>query len=152
VSGIWNLILNHYFPIANNYVHRPEDYVQCGYVDINTHEWIPAPPGVPVVNNTGMTQCYFLVTQCKSIARESGKEAWKEGEEQLGKYMPAMNSRHLWTYPTYGIVAVGRYVRFYELNTTTGEVSYRRGTKKWHILNNANIVHERIMEIVNKHR
>jgi hypothetical protein len=47
-SGVANAILNNYFPSVQSYVHRPEDYVVNGFVDINTHQWVHLLPEVSI--------------------------------------------------------------------------------------------------------
>ncbi|GIJ98443.1 hypothetical protein Aspvir_000560 [Aspergillus viridinutans] len=37
VTGVWNLLLNHYFNQKDGFVHRTQDKVERGYVDMNSY-------------------------------------------------------------------------------------------------------------------
>lgn len=41
VTGIWDLIMQHYFPKSGGYVHRFKDYIAGGFVDRHTNQWVP---------------------------------------------------------------------------------------------------------------
>lgn len=134
-SGVMNAILNVYFPSSEGYVHRPEDYVVSGYVDINTHQWVPTPAGVtgtllPPATSIPEIQVYFLVTQCKAARFEQHKPTWLEGRDQLDRYIGIMRERNAWNSPNYGIVAVGSLVRFYQWSTAKGYVEPWGGGSK----------------------
>lgn len=90
--GIMNVILNHYFPSSEGYIHRPEDCVVSGYVEINTHQWVPTPAGVtdtllPPVTATPEIRVYFLVTQFKAARYEQDTATWAVGADRLNRYM-----------------------------------------------------------------
>ncbi|KAF7178677.1 hypothetical protein CNMCM7691_007491 [Aspergillus felis] len=108
VTGVWNLLLNHYFNQRDGFVHRSEDKVEGGYVDMSSYQWVVRP------NQPRRVRTPFLVTQCKRTARENDKATWAEGFDQLKRYMRHMVAQHPWRHPQYGIIAVGRYVEFYK--------------------------------------
>ncbi|OJJ71239.1 hypothetical protein ASPBRDRAFT_30965 [Aspergillus brasiliensis CBS 101740] len=109
VSGMWLTILTHYFPVAENFAHRPEEYKadMGGYTDITSVKWIPAP-------TAERAECRpFLVTQTKSRRYETGTVEWETGRNQLIGYLGATPIRQRRKY-YWGIVAVGKFVEFYQ--------------------------------------
>jgi hypothetical protein len=80
VTGVWDLLLRHYFSQSDGSVHRTQDRVR-GYVDINSYRWVVRP------NQARRVRTPFLVTQCRRTARENNKAAWDESFEQLKRYM-----------------------------------------------------------------
>lgn len=76
-------------------------------------------------------------------------QAFKEGKEQLERYLPALAAAQTWGHPVYGIVAVGTKVRFYHL--VNGQVEFWHGQRKYEINTEGHIVHRRLIEILNNH-
>lgn len=128
------MIMQHYFPKSDRYMHRFQDYIAGGFVDRYTYQWVPQPIGPDL-------QYPFLVTQCK-------REAFSEGEDQLNRYMPALQA-HAWGIPIYGIVAVGKRARFYILRDGQAEFLFRK--VKYEIDTDGHIIHRRLMYIRNHH-
>jgi hypothetical protein len=102
------------FPVSAGFITRPQsrhDYFagKRGYSDFHTFQWI------------GGQRRYFLITQCKGSVHEHSEVAWTDGATQLQQYMIAqhltrpVNART----PVYGILAVGRRVRFFRYKDTT---------------------------------
>lgn len=58
---------------------------------------------------------FFLITQCKSIEGESKQSVWEEAEDQLIRYLNMQHKKRP-AGTVYGIVAIGRRVRFYQYN------------------------------------
>lgn len=151
VTGIWDLILHHYFPSTEEYVHRPQDKMEGGFLDIHTAHWIRD------------QECLFLVTQTKREARDIGEQAGDEGEAQLKRYLGSqerlMRSRQGHVLEAlsisggkkrFGIVAVGRRCRFYEYRR--GGLSYMDNDKtKYELVTDVRIVHELLSYIRTNH-
>lgn len=133
--------MQHYFPKSEGYVHQFQDYIARGFVDRFTYQWVPQPAGPDL-------ECPFLVTQCKRMAANEEK-AFKDGKVQLDRYLPGLAAAQTWAHPIYGIVAVGRKVRFYHL--VGGLVIYWRGFKTYEISTEGHIVHRRLIGIRNNH-
>ena len=53
----------------------------------------------------------FLIVECKAPDLEGPGSVWGEGARQLQEYLSTITGNHR----KFGAVAVGRYVRFYEL-------------------------------------
>lgn len=130
VTGVWDVIMQHYFPKSDRYVHRFQDYIAGGFVDRYTYQWVPQPIGPDL-------QYPFLVTQCKRESRNDA-QAFTEGEDQLNRYMPALQA-HAWGNPIYGIVAVGKRARFYILRG--GKAEFLFGKVKYEIDTDGHIIH-----------
>lgn len=80
VNGIWSIILHHYLPTSEPYIHRAQEYVTKGFTDWWIHQWqLPAEVRRP-----------FLITQCKRQKRENEPKTWLEAENQLRKYIKGM--------------------------------------------------------------
>ncbi|KAJ5811407.1 hypothetical protein N7474_007708 [Penicillium riverlandense] len=116
VTGIWSLILNHYFNQAEGYVHRSQGLVVGGYIDVKT-------------------------------TQEEG--AWKQGRDQLTKYMAATAATNTWNHPIYGIVAFGNRDRFHRF--INGEAAFFRGSRKYNIFSESHLVESRLLEIKGNH-
>ncbi|GCB25760.1 hypothetical protein AAWM_08645 [Aspergillus awamori] len=109
IAGLWNLILNIHFPPSEDFVHRPQHGRKEGYTDIQSNVWIQ--------HNGAQSRrpTAFLVTQCKRFDKEGQDSAWAEGVRQLNVYLGEIASSSKGRqYGIYGIVAIGKYVRFYE--------------------------------------
>ena len=131
VDVVWSLILGHYLSKGKAYVHARENRVRKGYVDIYTKQWVRRP------GHQNRVQCPFLITQCKRQKRQWRDEAWDEGWHQIDKYLKALERKKSWKHPSYGIVAVGKYVRFYEWDTKEKELLLYNNERKYHIINDA---------------
>ncbi|RHZ64295.1 uncharacterized protein CDV56_108364 [Aspergillus thermomutatus] len=139
VTGVWDLLLNYYFNQSNGFVHRTQDKVEGGYVDMSSYQWVVRP------NQPRRVRTPFLVTQCKRTAREDDEATWTEGFEQLRRYMRHMVAQHPWRHPQYGIIAVGRSVEFYKWDTAKSAPVLYAG--RYDLLGHSAVVHERLMEI-----
>ncbi|RMJ20888.1 hypothetical protein PHISP_08243 [Aspergillus sp. HF37] len=166
VAGLWHFILHHYFPSIEEYVHRPQDKVESGFLDFHTAHWMRG------------QECLFLVTQTKREARDVGELAWDEGKAQLARYLAAQarltRSRQdhlrgaLWSSAAtrrYGIVAVGKRCRFYEYGGSglhpiaderdeeDEEDEGEEGDEsvKYSLVKNARAVHKKLLQIKRKH-
>jgi hypothetical protein len=152
-----NAILNHYFSSSQSYVHRPEDYVVEGFVDINTHQWVPVaslpvavtatllPPQIP----TPEVQAHFMITQCKAARHETSETTWNEAERQMQRYMRAMSTRNAWNCRLYGLILVGLIARFYVWNASTGR--RRVWGERLHLIDDENMIHSRMIWIQQNH-
>ncbi|KAF4219840.1 hypothetical protein CNMCM8980_004776 [Aspergillus fumigatiaffinis] len=139
VSGVWDLLLNYYFNQKDGFVHRTQDKVEGGYVDMSSYQWAVRP------NQPRRVRTPFLVTQCKRTARENDAGTWAEGLDQLDRYMRYMVSQHPWPHPQYGIIAVGRYAEFYKWDAAVSAPALY--TSRYDILGDSAAVHEHLMEI-----
>lgn len=113
VTGLWNLILQHYFPASEGYVHRPQDKVMGGFLDFNSISWAEK------WGDSTKKQKMFLVTQCKRQSRETGEQAWEEGRNQLRRYLHSVMTKETEEREkripavSFGIVAVGQRCSFF---------------------------------------
>lgn len=58
VTGVWDVIMQHYFPKSGGYAHRFQDYIGGGFVDRYSYQWVRQLNGTDI-------ECHFLITQCK---------------------------------------------------------------------------------------
>lgn len=115
VCGLWNILLHHYYPASEGYIHRAQDKVVQGYLDFNTVRWVQEYRG------NAKQEKFFLVTQCKRELREPGQEAWEEGKDQLVRYLGWLEEANKTPAQRFGIVAVGKQCAFYVYRPNTGD-------------------------------
>ena len=105
VAGIWVNILQIIFPAREGYTTFPEFIVDEGSCDLLTqHSTLPGPPAQAF-------RVKFLITQCKRVNLEGHN--WQGQINQAERYWRGMPIAYLNT-RKFAIIAVGRYVRFYE--------------------------------------
>ncbi|RDH20890.1 hypothetical protein M747DRAFT_304870 [Aspergillus niger ATCC 13496] len=131
VSGMWLTILNHYFPITQDYAHRPEEYQASmgGYTDITSVRWL---------GNT-ISDCRpFLITQTKARMYDTGAAEWQTGRYQLRGYLGGIRQgrRRKWYW---GIVAIGSSVEFYTYNRNNDTLTMMG--HRLHVVNNHQAIH-----------
>ncbi|KAF3392254.1 hypothetical protein DPV78_010548 [Talaromyces pinophilus] len=149
VTGVWLMILNHYFSPSELYIHRAEEKVKKGFVDIDTHQWVDPPANSGGAMRLGKKSCRFLMTQCKRQKYEGRNSVWQEGVTQLEAYM---SDKRAWSHPIYGIVAVGRYAQFYQWDHNSNDlVEMTPAHGALHIKKDAEEIHRRLIEILNNH-
>lgn len=146
VDVVWSLILGHYLSKGKGYVHARENRVRKGYVDIYTKQWVRRP------GHQDRVQCPFLITQCKRQKRQWRDEAWDEGRHQIDKYLKGLKRKKSWKHPSYGIVAAGKYVRFYEWDTKEEELLLYNDERKYHIINDAQEIENLLLYIRDRHK
>lgn len=119
VNGVWDSILNWVFPSSESYITRPQDKMtkwggRKGFSDLHTFEW----------DETNDKRIFFLITQCKPQKQEGQDKAWEDAAEQLGTYLWMQHGkRPVRNRPdVYGIVAVGRRVRFFRYSDANQNV------------------------------
>lgn len=146
-SGIWNLILNLEFPVTDNYVHRPQYGTTGNFTDMTTMQWIKRP------GHENFVQCKFLITQCKRNARSTQDSAWREGEEQIRRYLGRLVHTDSYKHRRWGIVAIGRLVKFYRWDFRAKDIQIM-GTRNdpYDIESEATIIRRKLKEIRDKHR
>lgn len=94
---------------------------QRGFSDFHTFEWQPR------------RRKYFLITQCKKYDDQFSGRTWDDGEAQLAGYLssqhrtrsPALRS------PVYGILAIGKRVRFYRYDDNTRGIIQFQPSVQW---------------------
>jgi hypothetical protein len=127
VNGVWNGILNWVFDPVEGYATTPQDQHtgfggKKGFSDFHTKQRFV----------DGSHRC-FLITQCKRIGKQHDEYTWEEGANQLQDYLykehgtRARNQRT----PVYGILAVGRRVRFFKYHDLTGSIEDWRPVPQW---------------------
>jgi hypothetical protein len=113
VNGVWNSILNWVFDPVNGFITQPQAMHTAtggarGFSDFNTLEV------------AGGTRRSFLITQCKSSQGEGQHEVWVDGASQLLRYLRSQHgNRRVPQRPAYGILAIGRRVRFFQYDRAT---------------------------------
>lgn len=103
-----------------NVASRLEGKSENRFVDRYIYQWAPQAVGPDF-------ECPLLVAQCKRMARDE-KETFASGKEQLHRYLPALAAR-TWGSLVYGMIAVGRKVRFF----VGGQARLWRGSRKYEI-------------------
>ena len=94
----------------------------------------------------------FLVSQCKRESRQEDKASWNEAQHQLERYLPGMALRSGRPQgPHYGVVIIGKKVKFYKWNPLASQLEVWRGGIKYHIWDHAQIIHNRMMELRANH-
>lgn len=112
VNGVWLIILQHYFPGSQLYVHRAQEYVSQGFTDWWTHQWMSS-PGL-----SNLVKRPFLVSQCKRESRQEDEASWHEAQDQLRRYLPGMALRSGRPQgPHYGVVIIGKKVKFLQMES-----------------------------------
>ncbi|GIK01854.1 hypothetical protein Aspvir_005895 [Aspergillus viridinutans] len=153
ISGIWNAILNWTFDPVNGYITRPQNMHRArgrrGFSDFHTLQYF------------GANRRFFLITQCKRPT--PGDAIWEEGRQQLDRYLSMQHrTRPANARPrVYGILAVGRYVRFYIYSDNRQGCNSWRPGRQWaethedqrgyDILNEAHLVQNALRFILNNH-
>ena len=144
VNGVWASILSHHLPLSEGYVHRPQDKVRKGFSDISSVHWVQR-PGKP-----DLQQCRFLITQCKRPGKEKRGSTWFAAQDQLAKYLRRRPAT--WDHKTFGIVAIGRWVKFYELNAARKQLLQLGKDRPYHIIEDAEKVVEMLDYIKANHQ
>ncbi|PYH31894.1 uncharacterized protein BO87DRAFT_428132 [Aspergillus neoniger CBS 115656] len=113
ITGLWNLILNIHFPSSEDFVHRPQHGGKkggsAGYTDIESSVWNQHHRA------KSRRPTRFLVTQCKRFAKVGQDSGWADGVRQMNVYLGDIASSSKGRkYGIYGIIAIGKHVRFYE--------------------------------------
>lgn len=94
----------------------------------------------------------FLVSQCKRESRQEDEASWHEAQDQLRRYLPGMALRSGRPQgPHYGVVIIGKKVKFYKWNPMHSKLDVWRGGVKYHIWDDAHLIHRRIMELRDNH-
>lgn len=126
VNGVWNSILNWVFDLMSGYITRPQAMHTLyggthGYSDFHTFQHVHG------------QRKYFLITQCKSSTGEGSDAAWDNGSSQLQWYLEIQHGTRPvgQRTPVYGILAIGRRVRFYRYNDTRREIVGFRPAANW---------------------
>ncbi|KAL4785261.1 hypothetical protein BJX76DRAFT_356282 [Aspergillus varians] len=137
VTAMWSFILGQAFPGAEDYVLHPQYSNSAGFTDITMHHWRRAPAG-------NMQRTPFLIAQMKRTGCEGSLASWHEAEHQLNRYLgrlaPTPRYRHL-----YGIVAIGRWVKFYKYNKTWRHVAFMQGREgPYHVINDEAVIIQRL--------
>jgi hypothetical protein len=121
--GIWDAILNWQFPVTDGYITRPQDLHKKfggkkGFSDFHTFQY-----------DAAGQQKFFLITQCKAVEGESRQSTWKEASDQLISYLNMQHKKRP-EGTVYGIVAIGKRVRFYQYNFVKKNIDpWRPGSK-----------------------
>lgn len=154
INGIWNAILNWVFDPNNGYVTRPQEMHtahggQKGFSDFHTFEHVAG------------NRRFFLVTQCKSP--EWGDAIWESGREQLDRYLSMQHGNRPTNArtPVYGILAVGRWARFFRYHDPSqscedwrpwsGWPKKHEGRRCYDILQDDQLVQDALRVILNNH-
>jgi hypothetical protein len=124
VNGVWNGILNWLFDPVEGYATTPQDEHtgfagKKGFSDFHTKQ-----------RHANGSRCCFLITQCKRLASQDRRAVWKEGAQQLEDYLSMEHGRRPTGSrpPAYGILAIGRRVRFVRYSDPTRTIkSWRPG-------------------------
>jgi hypothetical protein len=100
------------FDPVNGFVTRPQAmHTQTGgargFSDFNT------------LDLNGARRRSFLITQCKSALGEGKPGVWEDGAEQLLRYFKLQHGRRHSPIRPYGILAIGRRVRFWQYDAAT---------------------------------
>lgn len=103
IKGVWNSILYAAFPLNDGYLTGPGPVQGGEKVDLLTAHY---------VRKTEWSETKFLVVKFKASGEETNSGVWEEAVGQLVRYLGATNERP--THRVYGVVAIGRLVRFYE--------------------------------------
>lgn len=76
---------------------------------------------------------YFLITQCKATKGEGEGELWRNGSERLRAYLENQHGNRpvAQRTPVYGILAVGRRVRFFRYNDANQAIDGWRPGAAW---------------------
>jgi hypothetical protein len=101
-SRAWNMILNEIFKLSEGYSTGPEMLMGSGKSDLFTAH---------LVFDVRHSEKKFLVVECKAPGLESQTGVWDEAVVQLQRYLNSITSRNR----KFGAIAVGRVVRFFEL-------------------------------------
>ncbi|KAK4155083.1 hypothetical protein C8A00DRAFT_32074 [Chaetomidium leptoderma] len=104
-STIWNTLLKKYFPDAEGYLTKPEMVFGDGKADLYTAH---------IVHGARKSLQKFLIVECKTAGLETQRSIWKEGANQLERYLRSIKGDHR----KFGAIAIGKHVRFYELIDT----------------------------------
>lgn len=134
------MILNHYF--GSGYANRPQYRNGQDYTDFTTVHW----------RRHGSDQhkaVPFLVTQCKRREFEYRNSGWAEGEAQLERYLRGLRPRNR-RGRLYGIVAVGRLVRFYKWNDNIDDIE-AWSADAYHVVEDRSIIMAHLRYIRARH-
>lgn len=102
-NTVWTMILTSFFKLDEGYVNGSEMSLGGGRADLYTAH---------IVSHFRNERLKFLVVECKAPGRETRDEAWAMGALQLQRYLSGISSGNR----KFGAIAVGKCVRFYELN------------------------------------
>ncbi|GIK05347.1 hypothetical protein Aspvir_009454 [Aspergillus viridinutans] len=125
VNGIWNSILNWVFDPVNGFITQPQAMHTGtggarGFSDFNTLEV------------AGGTRRSFLITQCKSADGEGQESVWSDGAGRPLRYLRTQHgNRRGLQRPVYGILAIGRRVRFFRYYRATDDIRGWRPGNGW---------------------
>lgn len=142
VVGMWAFIIGEAFPGPEGYVAEPQYRNAGGFTDITTAHWRRD-------QNDKLRRTPFLVTQAKRAGRETGLAGWHEGELQLNRYLGAMVNQ---SSQLYGIVAIGKWAKFYKFNKRSGYVEFlKRYEKPLHVKEKVTLIRRRLEWMKSNH-
>lgn len=142
VSGVWAAILSHHLPLIEGYVYRPEEKTKQRCTNITSVHWVMRP------GSDRFRQCPFLITQCKRPGKEWKGGEWATAVGQLKEYLKNMQRRKSWGHSTYGIVAIGAWVKFFEWQRGLYQLGRDR---PYHIIDDAEDVVRMLEHVKSNH-
>ncbi|EAW16931.1 uncharacterized protein NFIA_002830 [Aspergillus fischeri NRRL 181] len=155
VNGVWNSVLNWVFDPVNGFITKPQAMHTGtgGARDFSDFHTLAV---------AGRTRHSFLITQCKSPDGEGKKSVWADGEAQLLRYLRMEHSNRRGPQrPAYGILAIGRRVRFFQYYRAIDDIRGwrpsrpipdRRGDRDfYHLEREATQVQMALRDILNHH-
>lgn len=147
---MWSVILAATFPVAEGYVNGFQYKVDGGCTDITTMRWQRNSDGK-------LYKRKYLVTETKKAHNPTQPRHWRDGERQLKNYLEECYREEEEgggsTHVLYGIVAIGRWAKFYFYEKQSGELAHMEGEERpFHVERDADIVIARLEHIKGDHQ
>lgn len=130
VDSLWQRILQVYFPYEDNFLHEREEYAS---LDSRSRANVT----LGVIHNNSRKKA--IIIECKKTPSNNSGFAppgtWNRAQSQLQEFLLRTGDAHgCLPSKVFGIVAIGIYVRFFELNNDSRHLeSFEKNSRSFRI-------------------
>lgn len=138
---MWSVILAIAFPVTEGYINAPQHEVAKRFTDFTTMRWQRNAHDKPYKRE-------FLITETKKAIIPTPESHWRDAEGQLKGYLDRCYREEGGTDILYGIVAIGRWAKFYVYEGQSGELELMDDEEEpFHVMKNADVIIDRLERI-----